>query len=572
VIFQKKNIFVWVFWGLGMVMFAQNVQFISPLTRPLRLSGTFGELRPDHFHAGIDIKTNQEEGWPVIAIADGYVSRIAISPTGYGKALYIDHPGGYTSVYAHLQRMNGQIQSYIIKKHYELRSYRMDIALKPGELQVKKGDTIAFSGNSGSSGGPHLHFEIRDSRTQQTLDPLAFGFPVKDWVRPTLNFIKVYPNNDGSLVDNSLAPKIYYLAGWGPRYRLRDKDTLYISGSAWFGISAHDLLVDEPNKNGVKSVQLFIDSIEVFSFGFDRLSFDKSRYINALCDYSEWYFTGRWVMQTRIAPCNELDIYGSVKNRGIYAFEPGKVFSIKFSVKDYYGNESVLRFWVKGLLPVYAPVSKINSPYTQFKCNEPSRFDTTGFSFEAPAGAFYDTVNFRYRRIPSPLAYYTDFHKVHYPITPIHKPCKISIFPERLPSRLKNKALIVRVSEQGKPIAAGGKWEHDRLTTNVQRFGTYSVLADTVSPLIRPLNLLANKPHRGNQPLRIKISDDLSGIASYEATLNGSWILMEYDAKNNLLIYNPDEWIQEGNNELVIKVTDGVGNTSSRMISFKYKP
>jgi len=161
---------------------------------------------------------------------------------------------------------------------------------------------------------------------------------------------------------------------------------------------------------------------------------------------------------------------------------------------------------------------------------------------------------------------------VHYPITPIHKPCKISIFPERLPSRLKNKALIVRVSEQGKPIAAGGKWEHDRLTINIQRFGTYSVLADTVSPLIRPLNLLANKPHRGNQPLKIKISDDLSGIASYEATLNGSWILMEYDAKNNLLIYNPDEWIQEGNNELIIKVTDGVGNTSSRMISFKYKP
>ncbi len=571
-LFTKKIFGVLVLLVIAGAAPAQKGQFVSPLTRPLRLSGTFCELRPDHFHSGIDIKTNQEEGWPVIAIADGYISRIAISPTGYGKALYIDHPRGYTSVYAHLQRMNGKIQDYVIRKHYELRSYRMDISLKPGELRVKQGDTIAFSGNSGSSGGPHLHFEIRDSRSQQALDPLEFGFPVKDWVRPTLNFIKIYPEGEGSLVDNSLEPKIYYLAGWGPRYRLRDKDTIYISGKAWFGISAHDLLVDEPNKNGVKSVQLFLDSAEVFSIAFNRLSFDKTRYINAFCDYSEHYHTGRWVMQTRLSPCNELEMYGNAKDRGVYAFEPRRVFKVHFLVKDHYGNESILRFIVKGMQPVYAPVRGSKGSRIMFRCNEVSRFDTAGFSFEAPTGAFYDTVDFHYRRVPSPVAYYADFHKVHYDITPIQKPCKISLAAERLPSRLTSKALIVKVNEKGRPYAVGGRWEQGRLTTTIRSFGTYSVLADTLPPVIRVLNAVSKKPLQHNQPLRVRITDDLSGIASYEATLNGKWILMEYDAKNNMLIYNPDEWIKEGDNLLRITASDEVGNSSSWEISLKYRP
>ncbi|MGC8866369.1 MAG: M23 family metallopeptidase [Bacteroidales bacterium] len=553
-------------------VWAQKDLFINPLAQPLRLSGTFGELRPNHFHSGIDIKTNQEEGWPVIAVADGYISRIAISPTGYGKALYIDHPSGYTSVYAHLQRMNGKIQEYVIGKHYELRSFSMDISLKPGELQVKKGDTIAFSGNTGSSGGPHLHFEIRDIRTQQTLDPLDLGFPVKDWVRPTLDFIKIYPGDQSSLVDNSLNPKVYYLAGWGPRYRLRDRDTIYISGKAWMGISAHDLLVDEPNKNGVKSITLLIDSVEVFSINFKRLSFDKTRYINALCDYSEWLRTGRWIIQTRIAPCNDLDIYQTVSNRGVFAFEAGRVYKVQFSVKDHYENESILRFVVRGTPAAIAPVTTSKPKGLLFHCDKAARFDTVGFSFEAPAGAFYDTVQFKYRRIPAPKAYYADFHGVHNASTPIHKPCKLSLAAERLPSRLRNKALIVKINEKGQPSAAGGSWEQNRLSVQVRTFGTYSVLADTVAPIIRLLNYRSDFTLQGNQPLKVRISDDLSGIASYEAFLNGQWVLMEYDAKNNLLTYNPDAMIKEGNNLLRVLVRDGVGNESIQEYSVNYKP
>lgn len=553
-------------------VWAQKDLFINPFTRPLRLSGTFGELRPNHFHAGIDIKTNQEEGWPVIAVADGYVSRIAISPSGYGKALYIDHPSGYTSVYAHLQQMNGKIQEYVIRKHYELQSFSMDISLKPGELSVKQGDTIAFSGNTGSSGGPHLHFEIRDSRTQQVLDPLDFGFLVKDWVRPTLNFIKIYPGDDSSLVDNSLLPKIYYLAGWGPRYRLRHSDTIFISGRAWMGISAHDLLVDEPNKNGVKSISLLLDSVEVFSIVFKRFSFDKTRYINALCDYTEWMQTGRWVVQTRISPCNELDIYQTVSNRGVFSFKPGKVYKVKFSVKDHYGNESVLRFVVRGAPAVVAPVASARPKGLLFRCDQPARFDTVGFSFEAPPGAFYDTVQFRYRRIPAPQAYYADFHVVHNSSTPIHKPCKLSLGAERLPSRLRNKALIVRVNDKGKPSAVGGNWEHNRLTTQVRSFGTYSVLADTIAPVIRLLNYRPGFTLQAKQLLKVRILDDLSGIATYEGTLNGQWVLLEYDAKNNLLTYNPDAIIKEGKNIFRIKVRDGVGNESIQEYSLNYKP
>ena len=568
----NKKLLLWAFWVIPGILIAQREAFISPLTRPLRLSGTFGELRPDHFHSGIDIKTNQEEGWPVLAIADGFISRIAISPTGYGKALYIDHPDGYTSVYAHLQRMNGEIQNYVTRQQYASHSFKIDITLQPGELIVKKGDTIAFSGNTGSSGGPHLHFEIRDSRTQQALDPLEFGFYVKDWIRPTLNFIKVYPEGEGSWVENSMEPLIFYLAGWGPHYRLRDKDTLYIAGRAWFGISAHDLLVDEPNKNGVKSVQMFIDSAEVFSVSFHRLSFDKSRYINSFCDYLEFYQTGRWVMQTRLSPCNELDIYNTLKDRGIYSFEAGKIYKVYFVVQDYFKNESVLRFTVKGIKPLNAPFVLNRNLRKQFTCDQTAHFDTSGFSFEAPARAFYDTVQFHYQRIASPPAFYSDFHKVHYPTTPIHKPCKIALAAERLPARLKSKALIVRVNERGKPIAAGGTWKQDQLTTTIRSFGTYSVLADTLAPVIRWIYPGPNKILQGKNLLRVKISDDLSGVSFYEATLNGNWILMEYDAKNNLLTYRPDEWIKEGDNILKIHVRDGVGNNSFMEYKLKYKP
>jgi murein DD-endopeptidase MepM/ murein hydrolase activator NlpD len=560
------RILPWVFllllaMGSGAVSAQENKPvFINPLHGVLRFSGTFGELRGTHFHAGIDLKTAQVEGKPVMAVDDGYISRIAVSPSGYGKALYINHPGGYTTVYAHLQRMKGNIETFLLKKHYELQSYRLDVSLKPDELPVKKGDTIAWSGNSGSSGGPHLHFEVRETATQAALNPLHYGFRAKDFIRPTLLLFKAYPAGHGSLVNGSPVPVSYELAGWGPKYRLRTTDTLSIAGSAWFGLKAHDLLNDEPNKNGIYAMSLFIDSVEVFGIEFSRLYFDKARYINALCDYPEYRATGRRVVNTRKAPCNRLNIYKVLKDNGVYTFLPDSLYRLKFVVTDHYGNESVLRLVVKGAKEVYAPFRLRSPSHIQFACEQSARWDTVGFQFIAPERAFYDTVNFRYRRMPAPPAYYSDFHVVHNPNTPIHEACTLRIIPDRLPERLKKQALIAKVDEKGKPAAAGGKWDGEWLTVSIRDFGTYAIMADTLPPVVSPVNFVSNQPLKNKERVNIRIKDEFSGIKSYVPTLNGNWILMEYDAKNNLLSYFRDAMARKGRNTLNLKVTDEAGN------------
>ncbi len=549
----------------------QEIQFGNPLTIPLRLSGTFGELRSDHFHTGIDIKTNQQEGYPVIATEDGYVARIAVSPYGYGKALYINHPSGYTSVYGHLQRMNGTIATYLHRKHYEMQKFQLDFSLQPYEIKVRKGDTIAWSGNSGSSGGPHLHFELRETSSQAAVNPLQFGINVKDWIRPTITLLKVYPDDFGSLVNGSPHPIKLNLTGWGPYYRLRNKDTLFIAGNAWFGIKTHDLLNDEPNHNGVKSVELFIDSIPVFAIEFNRLYFDKGRYINALCDYSEIVLNKQWIIQTRKAPYSRLqNIYRILLNNGSYAFLPDNIYHLKYVVSDHYGNESILRFVVKGIPKVYAPIRPFVPSHIQFSGDREASYDTVDFCFWAPIGAFYDTVNFSYKRITSGSAFFSDFHRIHTPTTPIHSSAKISIRPNRLPSRLHHKAIIVKVNQGNKPSAMISKWEGSSLKASIRSFGTYAVLADTLPPVIKNLNFKNGQNIKNLPRLNVRISDDLSGIDSYIGSINGEWILLEYDAKNNLLTYFPDEMLSTGENLLHIRVTDTVGNFSEATYNLVY--
>ena len=145
--------------------------FQSPLEIPLILSGTFAELRSNHFHSGLDIKTQQQSGLKVMAAASGFVSRIKVSHFGYGKALYITHPNGYTTVYAHLQNFNPEIDAYIKHRQYKNESYEIELFPKAGELLVNNGDIVAYSGNTGGSGGPHLHFEIRNKQ-EHPMNPM----------------------------------------------------------------------------------------------------------------------------------------------------------------------------------------------------------------------------------------------------------------------------------------------------------------------------------------------------------------------------------------------------------------
>ncbi|HEX2976551.1 MAG TPA: M23 family metallopeptidase [Bacteroidales bacterium] len=321
--------------------------FIPPLDGVLQVSGTFAELRGGHFHSGVDFRTNSREGMPVKAVADGYVVRIKISAIGFGKAIYINHPNGFTSVYAHMQGFDERISDWIRARQYEKESFEVDLFPPKDLLRVTKGEIIGRSGNSGSSEGPHLHFELRETDTELPVDPLLFGLPVKDWIRPTMHGLRIYPEGQGSLVNDKSEPVTLELAGWGPVYRLKINDTVHVAGNFSLGISASDLLNETSNRNGVNDYEVYIDSILKFHWKAVKFSFSETRYINSFIDYPQYYETNRRFMRTHVDPGNRLSMYAYVPDGGVFKILHGELHQLKVVLKDSKQNESILQFIVK---------------------------------------------------------------------------------------------------------------------------------------------------------------------------------------------------------------------------------
>ena len=312
----------------------------------LLLSGTFGEIRANHFHSGIDIKTGGVEGAAVYAIADGYVSRIKVSAFGYGKAIYVTHPNGYVSVYGHLNRYNKTIGDYVRSEQYRQENFEIELFPAEGTLPVRKGEIIAYSGNSGSSGGPHLHFEIRDGATQKIINPLLFGYEVKDIYKPKITSIKIYPEDASSRVNGSGKSIRYLVEGWGTEHRLANSPVIRLSGNISFAIQVHDQQNDTDNKNGPYSVTLFIDSVEVFRFKMEIFAFDETRYVNSMLDYEEYVRNNVRLQRTKIDPGNKLGIYDEVMNKGVFRFNDTLTHLLRYEVSDVAGNIASLSFRV----------------------------------------------------------------------------------------------------------------------------------------------------------------------------------------------------------------------------------
>ncbi|MCF8364884.1 MAG: M23 family metallopeptidase [Bacteroidales bacterium] len=538
--------------------------FSSPVDFKMALSGTFGELRTNHFHSGIDIKTFGGIGKPLRAVADGFVSRIAVTPGGFGKAVYIEHPNGYTSVYAHCNAFSKKMAAWVKAEQYRLESFDVNLFPEKDQFVVKKGEIIAYSGNSGSSMGPHLHFEIRKTAGQIPVNPLLFDFHVKDFIRPKVIGLKIFPANEYSLINGKNEISSPPLAGWGPEYRIKSGDTLSLSGEFYFGLNTYDQLNDSDNKNGVFSIAFYIDSNLVFSQAMDEFNFSESRFVNSLIDYSGFINQQTRYQKTYIQPNNRLSIYDHVEGNGIFSFLDGDFHTLKYVVKDASGNESILTFTIQAVPPQFRNVlaNKSDTEEKQiFRWDQDNVFETSDFKLFVPKGALYDTINFSYsRKADAEKGFYAPLHKVHNPGTAIHTNCTLSILPDSLPEIFKSKALIVEVNKTLTPV--GGEWFGEYLQAKIRNFGNYSVTIDTIAPEIKPLNISPGKNITDLQSIRMAITDKLSGIASYKAKLNGNWLLMEWDPKNNLLVYWIDEHMQAGINDFYLEVADALGNVS----------
>ena len=557
---MKKILYFFIFF-----FFSNNLSFsqeyINPLDFRLLLSGTFGELRGNHFHAGIDFKTKGVEGQKIYAIADGYISRIKVSSYGYGKALYINHPNGQTSVYAHLKEFSEKIDTIVKKEHYKREKFEINIFPKANSINVKQGEVIALSGNSGSSQGAHLHFEIRDTKTEHPLDPLDFGFKVIDNISPILKELKVFD------LDNHKLSKTYKIKKIKENYYVGD--TIYSNEKTGLGIYTYDQSNDAYNKNGVNAIKLFLDSNLIYHFELDKLDFSKNKYINAHIDYEEKVLSKRKFHKCYRLPHNPLKNYKTILNSGYINLEDNRTYQIKFEVFDSYKNKSELSFYLKKAKIDYKDTSEVtNEIVRKFSWYNENNFSNNNFKISINKNYLYESIDFKYLEKDSLEGVYGKIHQCHYEIVPLHKSAKISIRAS-VPRHLREKVYIAKIKGE-KFRYFGNKWENNFLTAKISEFGDFAIAADTILPKITGVNIYPGKEIKKQQTIKCLIEDKESGIKKYNASINNKWILMEYDHKRKLLEYDFNEIVQKGENIFNLEVEDMLGNIKNYSAKFYY--
>lgn len=494
--------------------------FAPPLQIPLVMSGTFGELRHNHFHAGVDFKTQGREGLPILAAAEGYVSRVKVSPTGYGLAIYIDHPNGYTTVYGHLRAFYPELAAYVEEIQYTMESYAIDVYPEPGKFSLRQGQQIGEGGNSGSSGGPHLHFEIRKTQTEVPVHPLLFGFAVLDNRPPVLQTLYIYEKATGSIRPNRKQVQLRY--GGGQYHVAHSSDTLLVtSPRIAFGLYTYDQANGANNRNGIYSLQLKVEDQPYFGFTLEGIPFNESKYINSHIDYCYQRESRRRIHTCYLQPGNGLSVYDTVVQEGWVTLAPGEARKVHMAVNDPMGNGSTVTFWVKytGTLP-NARLGKgaIWVPQRTHK------YMDSVFQLTLPAWSLYDTLQVNVVQESSGPPVYA----VGEDCVPLHYGVEVAIRTE-LPDVLRRKAVLM-VEREGLTYPQLGHWKEDWLYAHSPYFGRYYVDLDTVKPKIELLQPIVP----GNR-LAFRITDDRTGIHGYNATWNGKWVWLAYDAKRNIL-------------------------------------
>ena len=579
------------------------------------LSGNMGELRGNHFHAGLDIKTQGEIGLPIYASADGYVSRIKISPFGYGRALYITHPNGYTTVYAHLNRLSPQLEKYVIEQQYKRTSFSVDLYPKKGDFTVKQKEIVAYSGNSGSSRGPHLHWEIRD-QSSAVLNPLLFGFKeVKDNIKPSIYQVALTPISEDARINGNF--KTYFFRpnySTQKAYKVNSKISAY--GTLGLSLKANDKLNGANNRNGIAKIEVFQDDVKIYEYHNTRVSFSETRFINAHIDYS-LYRNGRGRFhRCYVGDGNQLNFYEKDDKNGKLLIQDSLDHKIFIKIWDAYNNQSSLSFILKGQIPLIGkkPITAQNKKATvktstfenilKVSCQDCLTESTltiykdgkkrkkkasyykdnysvflidlrktlpdsiylgdtlninASYRFAIPGGRAFSlfendyTLLFRRNSLYDTLylqsRFINDTLRIGSPTTPIHQSIMVTL---KAKGNYSSKARIYGISGRSKNFV-GGTWDNNKISFRTRDFGTYTILEDTLKPEIRYLG-------RYSGEYRLRIRDPLAGIQSYNAYLNGKWLLLEYDFKKSTITTRRKDPTKPLKGELKVIVVDEVGN------------
>lgn len=570
---MKKQLLAFVIGMLSLVATAQNKNIITsrnypqgyfrnPLNIPPDASGTFGELRSTHFHAGDDYRTQQKIGLPLHAAAEGFVSRARVQIGGGGNSVYIDHPNGYTTVYLHMDRFSEEITAIIRAEQYRQKRFDVDITLEPHQIVLRKGQFIGNAGNSGASGGPHLHFEIRDTKTQRPLNPQLFGLHFTDNFAPTINGITIYDLNDDIFnEDTPRRPQQIRSVGSG-RYVLSSSTPIQVNGRFGLGVNTIDRHRAGGFQNGVYSIELFVDTKPISTVVFEELDFNTSRGIHSYIDYPNWQRTKAKVQKSFKDPGNPIEIFKHLDNLGVIELKDNAVHDVKYVVKDVKGNCSELNFKIQNN-PGYAV--KTNTPKGErMKYDRENTFKRDDIRLEIPRGTLYGDLDFVYSRGNQPANGYSDLHHVHNTLIPLFTSYNLRIKPHNLPEHLRSKALIASIQNG----AEGGKYEDGWVTVNTRNLGSFYIAVDTIMPTITARNLTDGKNVTNQAKIDFTISDNFSGIQSFEGYIDDEWILMEYDPKNRHLWHRFSPSLPKGRHTFRLAVRDWKDNERVYEASF----
>lgn len=541
---------------------------IPPVDIPIFLAGNFGEPRANHFHSGIDIKTNGSTGVPVKSVSEGYVSRIKVEAGGYGRALYIRHPNGFTSLYGHLLSFNENISRYVSSEQYRRESFAVDLFPEPSRLVIKKGQIIALSGNSGSSEGPHLHFELRETQTENPVNPLVRSIPLKDDIPPVIQKFHIYSLRDRR---GWIRPVPVNLTKSAEGYRPSGNEPIPLDEVSGIGIEAYDLLNGSDNHCGVYKIQGYLDDNLFFESCLDEFSFAETRYMNSFMDFKSYVTNRKTILKLFIDPNNQATIYRFARNKGRIELKDKKTGKLRVVIEDAAGNQSVAVCSVilepskfrhdPDFLPVY---------HSYFNFEESNTFTTDGLEVMLPAGALYDDLYFDYALSETRPGSYSPLHQVHHAEVPVHLYYRLSIEAANIPERLRNKAAVAQYLGNGRYNCLGGSWEGNRLIARTRSFGSFCILTDTIKPVITPMNFSSSVDLKTLNIFKFIIKDEFSGIQSFRGEIDGKWILMEYDPKNSLLEYrvDPDRLKTGIQHKMVVRVTDQLANSNTYNTSF----
>lgn len=586
------------------------------------LTGNMGELRSNHFHGGLDIRTEGREGLPIYSAADGYVSRIKVTTGGYGNALYITHPNGYVTVYGHIRNYNKVIGGFLRRQQYNSKSFEIDVLPNRDLLKVKKGEIVAYSGNTGGSGGPHLHFEIRDT-LDNLLNPLYFGFDeIKDHIPPTVTKLALRPLDIHGRVDGEFARTEFILQKTGASH-YSIAQPIPVWGQIGLEILAFDMSDGTQNKNGVTCMEVKLDDKEIYTHHLEMLSFDVSKHINLHIDYEHAYNTSNKFQRLYIADGNRLAIYKTDERKGKITIRDNKPHKVTISLWDAHQNKSTCSFTLQGTSPsstvapfkavssqatvvqtvlsenvlkiiaknpkdidgtalvfvgkksFVLPVSYTNSnqaiylwdmrralpdsiqlqetvQYFDFKKMVPAYqevlFERDSLSIQFPARSLFDTLYLEvYRK--------GDIFTVGKPVVPMQESIDIRFVPGK-PVAAEHKMRTGVYAVSGKSLSyRGGIWVNDQLSFKTREFGRFTVAADTVAPVVKLESKTLDK-------ISCKITDNLSGIYSFKASLDGEWLLMQYDYKRNLIWSDPLDETKPLQGKFVLEVADNAGNST----------